>query len=402
MATQNIQIATPVSEKTPVQNPPTPTFPISPEHNKPVQAGGDSRYEVNIFRESDQSTEEARKPVQETPNPKKAFDFSEIEALKERPVQESKNPNSTSGTAETENNSLQHVLEFAEGKPVQESEDLKGKKDASDHPEGGTRIVHEELVENKPLQETEEPSNTKLRVEIECQRKESDEQPFHEQDFEEFDKEKPVQETQGPGKGQGTVVQETGQTGQVKEGKKVHEEITEGRLVRESASSYAETESCKEEALPTQETMAARKGPFEETGKTEGPEADETGQVKESETLHEEITEGKPVQEGDVETESCKEEALPTQETMAAGKGPFEETGKTHGTEAEETSQVKEGEALHEKIIEGKPLQENDVETESCKEEALPTQETMAAGKGPFEETGLQVGVKGQPTDEQE
>ena len=55
--------------------------------------------------------------------------------------------------------------------------------------------------------------------------------------------------------------------------------------------------------------------------------------------------------------------------------------------------------------VSGEPLQErvsSDVQNKSCEEEALPTQETMAAGKGPFEETELEVDVKGQPTDEQE
>ena len=40
--------------------------------------------------------------------------------------------------------------------------------------------------------------------------------------------------------------------------------------------------------------------------------------------------------------------------------------------------------------------------SESYKEEASPIQETMAAGKGPFEETGLEVGVKIQHSDEKE
>jgi len=55
----------------------------------------------------------------------------------------------------------------------------------------------------------------------------------------------------------------------------------------------------------------------------------------------------------------------------------------------------------HEELSEGKPLQEStisDVQTKTCKEEALPTQETMPEGKGPFEETGLEVEVKGQPS----
>ena len=54
----------------------------------------------------------------------------------------------------------------------------------------------------------------------------------------------------------------------------------------------------------------------------------------------------------------------------------------------------------------GEPLQtekgRSTGKTGSYKEEASPIQETMAAGKGPFEETGLEVGVKIQPTDEKE
>ena len=48
------------------------------------------------------------------------------------------------------------------------------------------------------------------------------------------------------------------------------------------------------------------------------------------------------------------------------------------------------------------PLQQSvnsDVQTQSCKGETLPAQETVAARKGLFEETGLGVRVKGQPTE---
>ena len=158
--------------------------------------------------------------------------------------------------------------------------------------------------------------------------------------------------------------------------------------------------------MPTQETMAAGKGPFEETGQAQGAETEERGLVKEGEEDDEELSERTPLQESanpNMEIECTKEEALPTQETMAAGKGPFEETGQTQGTETEETGHVKEGEEDHVEISEEKPLEEStnsNAETECTREETLPTQETMAAGKGPFEETGLEVGVKGQPTDE--
>ena len=67
---------------------------------------------------------------------------------------------------------------------------------------------------------------------------------------------------------------------------------------------------------------------------------------------------------------------------MAAGKGPFEERKE----QRQERSLSKEGEDLSER----KPLQEStnpNMEAECTKEEALPSQETMTAGKGPFAET---------------
>ena len=390
-----------MSEKTPVQNPMSPTSPVL--HN---ETGRAPKYEL---------TKEGGKPVQETPNPKKSLHLSEVEELKRRPVQESFNPeNSAAGTLQT-NESLQHVEELSEGKPVQETED---------------------------------PPSEKAKVGIEEQRDEGEEQP--------------IQETQGPGKGHGTG---TKGSSQVKGGEVDREEVLERKPQQESASSKVESECTKEEALPTQETMAAGKGPFEETGQAEGTETKETNQVMEGEEVHEELPEMTPLQESaspNMEAECTQEETLPTQESMAAGKGPFEETGIVQGTETEERSLVKEGEEDHEELSERTPLQEsarsnketecieeetlptqetmaagkgpfeetgqveknlvkegeedheelsertplqesanNNTEIKCTKEEALPTQETLAAGKGPFEETGLEVGVKGQPTDEQ-
>ena len=183
--------------------------------------------------------------------------------------------------------------------------------------------------------------------------------------------------------------------------------LSERTPLQESASSNAGTECAKEEAWPTQETMAVGKGPFEETGEAQGRETEERCLVKGGEEDGEKLSERTPLQENanpNMETECTKTKALPTQETMAAGRGRFEETGEAQGTETEERSLVKEGDEDGEEISEEKPLEESiklNVETECTREEALPTQETMAAGKGPFEETGLEVGVKGQPTDEQ-
>ena len=96
---------------------------------------------------------------------------------------------------------------------------------------------------------------------------------------------------------------------------------------------------------------------------------------------------------------------MPTQETMPAGKGPFEETGKAEGPAVEETRQIKEGETVHEEFTEGKTVEEGisfNAKTESGNEEAFSTQVTMAAAKGSFEETWFEVGLKRQPTDEQD
>ena len=338
--TQNIQIRSPVSEKTPVQNPMSPTSPIPRK-----ETGRAPKYEL---------TKEGGKPVQETPNPKKSLDLSEVEGLKGRPVQESFKPeNSTAGTLQT-NESLQHVEELSEGKPVQETED---------------------------------PPSEKPKVCIEEQRDEGEEQP--------------IQETQGPSKGQGTG---TKGSSQVKGGEVDREEVLERKPQQESTSSNTERECTKEEALPTPETMAAGKGPFEETGQAQGTETEKTSQVMEGEEDHEELPERTPLQESanpNVGAECTKEEALPTQETMAAGKGPFEETGHAERTETKETGQVIEGEEVHEELSERTPLQESassNAESECTKEEALPTQETMAAGKGPFEETGYAEGTETKET----
>ena len=407
--TQNIQIRSPVCEKTPVQNPKSPISPILRK-----ETGRASKYEVEFSRESGlELAKEGGRPVQETPNPKKSLDLSEAEELKGRPVQESFNPeNSAAGTLQT-NESLQHVEEFSEGKPVQETEDPPSEKlkvgieeqrdegdqqpiqetqgPAKEHETGttvssqvkGGEVDREEVLETKPPQESASPN-----VESECTKEEA----------------LPTQETMAAGKGpfeetgQGT---ETEKTSEVMEGEEDHEELSERTPLQESANSNVETEFTKEEALPTQETMAAGKGPFEETGIAQVTETEERILVREGEEDHEELSERTPLQESansNVETECIKEEALPTQETMAAGKGPFEETGQAA------RSLVEEGEKDHEELSERTLLQESanpNMETKCTKEEALPTQETLAAGKGPFEETGLEVGVKGQPTDEQ-
>jgi len=105
-----------VSEKTPVQNTMSPTSPILCKET----AGRVANYDIKFSRgRGFELTKEGGMPVQETPNAKKSLDLSEDEELKGQPVQESFNQeNSTTGTPQTENESLQHVEEFSEGKQV--------------------------------------------------------------------------------------------------------------------------------------------------------------------------------------------------------------------------------------------------------------------------------------------
>ena len=333
----------PVSEKTPIQC---------------KETGRAAKSEVKSSRESGLELAKEGKPVQETEGPpieKPKFRMEEQrDEGEEQPIQDTQGPGKEQATG------------------------TKGLSQVK-----GGEVDREEVLERKPQQESGSSN-----VESECTKEEA----------------LPTQETMAAGKGpleesgQGT---ETEKTSEVMEGEEDHEKLSERTPLQESANPNVETECTKEEALPTQETMAAGKLPFEETGIAQVTETEERNLVKEGEEDHEELCETMPLQESarsNKETECIKEDALPTQETMAAGKGPFEETGQA------ERSLVKEGEEDHEELSERTPLQESanpNIETKCTKEEALPTQETLAAGKGPFEETGLEVGVKGQPTDEQ-
>ena len=103
-----------------------------------------------------------------------------------------------------------------------------------------------------PLQETE-----KSKVETEEQSKDGGKFPFQEEGFEEFKKEKPVQETQVSRKAQKVKDEDI----------RFQQEFGKGEpLQAENDRSTEASESYKEEASPIQETMAAGKGPFEETG----------------------------------------------------------------------------------------------------------------------------------------
>ena len=398
------------------------------------------------------ATKDARTPTQESPKKEKSLDSGEAENLKERPVQETPNPkDSVDKTPEKEDPSLQELAseEVSKEKPIQETEEAKsGKEELKDQPEGSTgHVLQEDVVkEDKAVEQTEHASQNMPSDEHE--RDASGERPL--QEFEEFDKEKPLQET-------------------AELGKEV-EDLSEVKPLQETASSEDKTDrSIKDEPLPTQETMSAGKGPFEEIGldkdkalqetqepsKTQEAESEKATNVSKNvpsdkhegdtsgeQTLQdfEECDKGKPLQETggtgkeegdqsegkplqemasseDKTDSSIKDEPLPTQETMSAGKSPFEEIGLDKDKMLQEAREQEAERKTTEGIEKGKdvlsvedsdetlPKQEtasSKVDSGSSKEEALPTQETMAAGKGPFEETGLEVGVKAQPTDEQE
>ena len=180
------------------------------------------------------------------------------------------------------------------------------------------------------------------------------------------------------------------------------------RPKQETASSEANSDSLKEEPVPTQETMAAGKGPFEESGLEVGVKAQPTDDVHDVPPAGnpESIQPKQETASSDKESDSLNEEVVPTQETMAAGKGPFEESGLEVGVKAHPTDEVHDNLPPAENDPESiQPKQEtarSEAESDKLKEAVVPTQETMAAGKGPFEESGLEVGFKAHPTDEKD
>ena len=103
----------------------------------------------------------------------------------------------------------------------------------------------------------------KSKVETEEQSEEGGKFPFQEEGFEEFKKEKPVQETQVLREAQKVKDEDIGKVG---EDERFQQEFSKGEpLQAENGRSTEASESYKEEASPIQETMAVGKGPFEET-----------------------------------------------------------------------------------------------------------------------------------------
>ena len=348
-------------------------------HEADVKSTKEVRMPIQVSPEAEkstpehavESTKEARKPVQVTAEAKRSFsDLSEIEKAKERPIpQESKTPK----------NSITDTTIKAEEFVADDKEARQPTQATSEAEKSSANVSELESMEEKPEQVSENPKSSISRMPVMGN---------------EFTKVAPVQESEQP-KAKKDELKENPE-------RSVRHVFQEGDLkelvkVRQASSVDPTNEDLKVDIEDQRDGRGEQ--PLQEThgpGKVQRRETEDTSQVKESEEAHEELSEGKPLQEStssDVQTKTCKEEPLPTQETMAAGKGPFEETGDEVGVKGQPS------------VSEEKPLQERDnsnVQNKSFKEEALPTQETMAAGKGPFEETGLEVGVKGQPTDEQD
>ncbi|XP_068728425.1 NFX1-type zinc finger-containing protein 1-like [Montipora capricornis] len=262
------------------------------------------------IQELSSQDKDARLSTQVTSEGERPFALHKEEDPSDSPIQESANPNSRMEKVAEQMANEDDAIR----KATQESEETKVEGDELKFdPDGRTRHVFHKG-------DLEDLSRVKKRVEEEAIRE--GEQPFLEQESQE------------------TVKGEEG--------------LTDGKPLQESATPGIKDESSKEETIPTQETMAAGKAPFEETGQ-EG--------------------EGKAVQE--------RERPDDPREILG------EVSPQVEGGEAQGVSEIKGSESL-------KP------EEEYSKEEAHPMQESMAAGKGPFEETGLVVGLKGHPTQDKE
>ena len=285
--------------------------------------------------------------------------------------------------------------------PTQVTSDGEKSLDLGESPGNET----EGLSASKPLQETANSAvKTKSTVQEDVRPTQETVSPStgHTEESDQ-DKSKSLQETGEPSQRQEAEVENT-------------EEIQTGHDVssvdnpdvkrpkQETVNSEANSDSLKEEAVPTQETMVAAKGPFEESGLEVGVKAHPTDEVRDVPPAGnpESIQPKQETASSDKECDSLNEEVVLTQETMAAGKGPFEESGLEVGVKAHPTDRVRgvPPAGNPESIQLKQETASSYKESASSNEEVVPTQETMEAGKGPFEETGLEVGVKSHPMDE--
>ena len=195
--------------------------------------------------ESLSSDKDARRPMQETPEAQKSPESVEFENMKERPVQESKNVTSDSSGKEAR-------------RPTQESLEKLS-----------SGLSKEESIEEKPIQELadEKRSEETAVQESEETPKKEDESRDHpvRHVYQEGDLKELMKENQS-----GEETEDQSPEHQVKEGEDVRplkdDECTDEKPLKASTRRETESKGSPEEALPTQETMTAGKGPFEETG----------------------------------------------------------------------------------------------------------------------------------------
>ena len=413
----------PQSGKQPVHDPKSPTQPegCPPPHMEggsdgtdrnpdlvPVQVAGREGHRADV-EPVVESTKEARMPIQESPEAKKSPDSSEIEKAEQRPVQESEDPKKsmtdttitdeeimeggkearqpTQETSDAERTSPDSSeIEKAEQRPVQESEDPKNSM-------SDTTITDEEIMEGgkearQPTQETSEverPSPNSSEIEKAEQR--------------------PVQESEDPKNSMTdtTITDEEIEEGG-KEARQPTQEISEAEIPPDSSEiETAEQRPVQESEDPKNsiEDAIAENEITTDDNETRQP----TQATSDAETLSADVSElenmkEKPVQESENPKSSSAD--TPTMEDGLTKAAPVQESEEPAAKKDElEDHPVR---SVRQVFLEGdlKDSANSVVQTKTCKEEALPTQETMPAGKGPIEETGLEVGVKGQPTDEQQ
>ena len=326
----------PQSEKIPVHNPKSPTLPE--RYPSPRMEGGSSSAETNPDFVL----------VQE------AFpDWSEIEKEEQRPVQESEDPkNSLTDTTITDEEIVEGGKEARQ--PTQKTSEAK-------RPPDSTEIEKEE---QRPVQESEDPKNsikeTTAEKETTTDDKEATQPTLATSEVEKLSvdvselenmTERPVQESENP---KNSITKTTVMGEEIMAGDKEARRPTQATSEVEKSCDDSDLENMKEKPVLESEN------PKSSTADTP--------------TLEDELMKVAPVQES--EEPAVRKDEL-----------------RDHPVRS--VRQVfQEGDL--------KDRASSDVQTKSNKEEALPTQETMPAGKGPIEETGLGVGVKGQPTDEQE
>lgn len=280
-----------------------------------------------------ESEKDARMPIQEAPAADDAsLDLNDMENMKERPEQESGTPGKSTGDS-----------------PVAGDESLSSDKDA-----------------RRPMQETPEPQKSPESVEFENM------------------KERPVQESKNA-----TSDSSVKGDNALTSGKEARRPTQESKEEEKSPPGSSKEESIKE--MPIKELADERRS--EETALQESQETPK----KEDESRSHPVRH--VYQEGDLKEQ--KKETLAQETINQSGEETDSQCPDDPLQETQGLGKVKEDEDLRPyKDVECSEASTRcETESKDSLEEALPTQETMAAGKGPFEETGLEVGVKGHPTD---